>query len=213
MSSRDASSQPPLHFSMLRGYNLADFFTLANAWAGTASILLMLSALVKPELWRIYGALGLLPIAFLCDMADGRIARARQAHSAFGRELDSLADIISFGVAPVTIGYGLGLRGSLDALFLLWFVGCGVSRLARFNLSATTTADTRGAVSYFEGLPIPSSLFLIVVFALCLAAGRVGDRLPFGVFTLGPIVWHPFSLLYFIHGCAMISKTLRIPKW
>jgi CDP-diacylglycerol---serine O-phosphatidyltransferase len=107
----------------------------------------------------------------------------------------------------------MGLRGGLDILLLVFFVGCGISRLARFNITAVDLADAQGKVRYFEGLPIPSSLLLILVLALCFALGRVGDHLPFGVVTLGSYRWHPLSLLYFANGCAMISKTLRIPKW
>jgi CDP-diacylglycerol--serine O-phosphatidyltransferase len=207
------SPQPSQHFSMLRSYHLADLFTLANASAGTGAILLFMSALVTPEPWRVYLAFGLLPLAFACDVADGYVARWRHAHSPFGRELDSLADIISFGVAPVVGGYSMGLRGGWDIPFLVFFVGCGISRLARFNITAVQLADAQGKVRYFGGLPIPSSLLLILVLALCFALGRVGDQLFLGVLTLGSYHWHPLSLLYFANGCAMISKTLRIPKW
>src|SRR5262245_56988898 len=126
----------PSHFSLLRSYQIADWLTLANATAGIASILLMMSALLNPEPWRILVALGLLPIALGCDMADGYVARWRHQRSAFGQELDSLADIVSFGVAPVVLAYGLGMRGGWDALSFLFFMGCGISRLARFNITA-----------------------------------------------------------------------------
>jgi CDP-diacylglycerol--serine O-phosphatidyltransferase len=207
------SPQSSQHFSMLRGYHLADLFTLANACAGTGAILSLMSFLVTPEPWRVYLAFGLLPLALVCDVADGYVARWRHSHSPFGRELDSLADIISFGIAPVVVGYSLGLRSGLDILLLVFFVGCGISRLARFNITTGHLADAQGKVRYFEGLPIPSSLLLILVLALCFALGRVGDHLLFGVITLGSYHWHPLSLLYFANGCAMISKTLRIPKW
>src|SRR5260221_12133131 len=89
------------HFSILRGYRLADLFTLANAFSGTVSILAMMSYLLTPEPWRVSLALGLLPLALVFDVADGRIARRRSQTSEFGRELDSLADIVSVGVEPV----------------------------------------------------------------------------------------------------------------
>jgi CDP-diacylglycerol---serine O-phosphatidyltransferase len=123
------------------------------------------------------------------------------------------SDIISFGIAPVVGGYSRGLRGGLDMLLLLFFVGCGISRLARFNITAADLADVQGKVRYFEGLPIPSSLLLILVLARCFALGRVGDHLLCGVVTLSSYRWHPLSLFYFANGGAMISKTLRIPKW
>src|SRR5689334_13365590 len=128
--------QQARHFSLLRSYQVADLLTLANAAAGMASILLMMSALLSSEPWRIPLALGLLPVALGCDIADGYVARWRHQHSIFGQELDSLADIVSFGVAPVVIAYGLGMRGGWDVLSFLFFVGCGISRLARFNITA-----------------------------------------------------------------------------
>jgi CDP-diacylglycerol--serine O-phosphatidyltransferase len=201
-----------VHFSMLRSYRLADLLTLANAFSGTASILAMLSYLVTPEPWRVSLALGLLPLALVFDIADGRIARARSQHSEFGRELDSLADIVSFGVAPVVVAYGLGVRGGLDALLLMFFVGCGISRLARFNITAAQLSDDTGKVQYFEGMPIPSSLLLILVLASCFYTGHVGNHLPLGVVVIASVHWHPLSALYLANGCAMISKRLRIPK-
>jgi len=200
------------HFSILRGYRLADLFTLANAFAGTASILTMMSYLLTPEPWRVNLALGLLPLALIFDIADGRIARKRSQTSEFGRELDSLADIVSFGVAPVVVAYGGWMRGGLDALILMFFVGCGISRLARFNITAAQLSDETGKVRYFEGTPIPSSLLLILVLGGCFYTGRVGDRLPLGVVSIATVHWHPLSILYLVNGSAMISKTLHIPK-
>jgi CDP-diacylglycerol--serine O-phosphatidyltransferase len=200
------------HFSLLRSYQVADLLTLANAFAGMASILLMISSLLTPEPWRVTLALGLLPVALGCDVLDGFVARRRQQRSEFGQELDSLADIVSFGVAPVVIAYGLGMRGGWDALIFLFFVGCGISRLARFNITAAALADATGKVRYFEGTPIPSSVVLVLILAGCFYTGNVGDQLPLGVVTLASMHWHPLSLLYLANGCAMISKTLRIPK-
>lgn len=212
MLNEEARPKKVVHFSLLRSYHVADLITLANAFAGTASILAMMSYLVSPDSWRVYLALGLLPLAFGCDYADGLVARWRYEASVFGRELDSLADIVSFGVAPVTLAYGLGMRGSVDVLILIFFVGCGISRLARFNITAAQLADAQGKVEYFEGAPIPSSLVLILILAVCFYTGRVGDRLPLGVIEVAAFQWHPLSFLYFVSGCAMVSKTLRIPK-
>ena len=212
MAGTDLRPPPLVHFSMLRSYHLADLLTLANACAGTASILAMMSYLLTPEGWRVHVALGLLPVALGFDIADGYCARWRHTHSLFGRELDSLADIVSFGVAPVVIAYGFGMRGSLDACLLMFFMGCGISRLARFNITAAQLADTKGKVGYFEGTPIPSSLLLMMVLAVCFFTGRVGDNLPLGVIEIASLRWHPLSLLYFANGCTMISKTVRIPK-
>jgi len=200
------------HFSMLRSYQLADLLTLANAFAGMASILGMMSYLLTPEPWRVNLALGLLPVALGFDMADGLVARWHHQSSMFGQELDSLADIVSFGVAPVVLAYGLGMRGGWDVLIFLFFVGCGISRLARFNITASELSDAKGKVRYFEGTPIPSSLLLVLILAVCFYTGNIDENLPLGVITLGSVHWHPLSLFYVVNGCAMTSKTLRIPK-
>jgi CDP-diacylglycerol--serine O-phosphatidyltransferase len=210
--SQARSSKQPTHFSMLRSYQVADLLTLANAAAGTAAILSMMSYLTKAESWRVYLALALLPVALAFDIADGRVARWRHENSVFGEELDSLADIVSFGVAPAALAYGLGMRGALDAGILMFFVACGISRLARYNVTAGQLADAAGKVRYFEGTPIPSSLLLVALLALCFYLGRIGDDLPFGVVEVASWQWHPASTLFFVNGCTMISKTLRIPK-
>jgi CDP-diacylglycerol---serine O-phosphatidyltransferase len=201
-----------VHFSMLRNYQPADLITLANGAAGTAAILAIMSYLTTPELWRIYVAMALLAVALIFDIADGKIARRRDEHSPFGQELDSLADIVSFGVAPAALAYGIGMRGLLDAVILVYFVACGISRLARYNVTAADLADAAGKVKYFEGTPIPSSLILVAIMAVCVYIGRTGDDLPLGVLEIAGARWHPVSLLFFVNGSAMISKTLHIPK-
>lgn len=153
----------------------------------------------------------LLPVALLFDVMDGRIARRRNEASALGRELDSLADIVSFGVAPAVMGFAVGLRGGWDLLCLLAFVACGISRLARYNVTAEALADAHGKVRYFEGFPIPSSLLIALGLAVLFATGRAPQSV-LGVLTLGPGDLHLLALVYPLHGAAMISKTLRIPK-
>ena len=111
------------------------------------------------------------------------------------------------------LAYGLGMRGTLDVIVLIYFVACGISRLARYNVTAGQLADTSGKVKYFEGTPIPSSLILVAVLALCVYFGRADDNLPLGVVEIGGARWHPLSLLFFVNGSMMISKTLRIPKF
>ena len=197
---------------MLRAYRAADFFTLANGAAGTAAIFAVISYVENPDRWRIYLAFCLLPLALLLDVADGKIARRQNEHSLFGVELDSLADIVSFGVAPAVLAYGLGMRAAIDVFTLLYFVACGISRLARYNITAGELAAAGDKVKYFEGTPIPSSLLLVAVLALCFHTHRIGDDLPLGVLEIGALRWHPLSLLYFVSGSAMISKTLKIPK-
>ncbi|HTM08533.1 MAG TPA: CDP-alcohol phosphatidyltransferase family protein [Verrucomicrobiae bacterium] len=200
------------HFSMLRSYRAADLLSLGNAASGTAAIFAIMSYLEQPDRWRVYLALGLLPLALALDIADGRVARLQNKHSLFGGELDSLADIVSFGVAPAALAYALGMRGGLDVAILLFFVACGISRLARYNVTAAEIAAAGEKVKHFEGTPIPSSLILILILALCFHWRRVDADLPFGVIKIISFDWHPLSLMYLLSGAGMISKTLRIPK-
>ena len=153
-------------------------------------------------------------LALICDSLDGYVARNYgRRQSALGGDLDSLADVISFSVAPAVLGFTLGLRGGWDMLCLTYFVVCGVSRLARFNVTAFSLADAKtGKVKYFEGTPIPTSIVIVGVLALAFLTGRVGDMLWFGVWDTGPADLHPFALVYVASGSAMISATLRIPK-
>jgi len=197
---------------MIRDFALADVITLGNGVAGFGSVLLALAYLVKNQSVFINCAMVLLPIAGVLDFFDGRVARWRQRNSALGAQLDSLADLISFGVAPAVLGYALGLRGGWDALILTYFVSCGQSRLARYNVTSTTMADDAGKVRYFEGTPIPTSVGLVFIWMGLYHAGKTGAAIPFGQVQLGPFLAHPFAAIYAISGSAMISKTLKIPK-
>src|SRR3546814_13697522 len=99
--------------------------------------------------------MALIPLAFVLDAFDGRVARWRTVASTLGRELDSLADVISFGVAPAALGSACGLQGGWDWVVLSYFVGCGVSRLARYNVTAEHLSGEGGQARYFEGTPVP----------------------------------------------------------
>ena len=197
---------------MLRGFHLADFLTLRNAACGMASVLLAMRYVGSGELSHFLWAAVMAPLALAFDMLDGRVARWRQQHSALGRELDSLADIVSFGVGPAALGYAAGLRGGWDALVLLYFVCCGVSRLARYNVTAESLSAGADKVAYVEGTPIPSSVLLTAILATLAWQGQLGDSIPGGAWALGPWTLHPLALLFALSGTLMISKTLRIPK-
>lgn len=205
--------QRPRHFSMLRGFHLADFVTLANAASGTLAVFLAMSFMASQSLQHFYAAAVMAPLALVFDVLDGRVARWRQTNSALGRELDSLADIVSFGVAPAALGYAAGLQGGWDAIALVYFVCCGVSRLARYNVTAETLSAGAAKVPYFEGTPIPTSVVLTGVLAAAAWQGALGDELWGGVWQLGPWVLHPLSLMFVLSGTLMISKTLHIPKF
>lgn len=200
------------HFSMIREFHLADWFTLANAFCGTGAIFAAMRFLQDGVVNDLLIGMALIPAAFVFDALDGRVARWRQSSSTLGRELDSLADVISFGVAPAALAYACGLQGGWDWVVLSYFVGCGVSRLARYNVTAEALAGGDDKVKYFEGTPIPTSLLLVVVLAIAAWQGALGDRLWLGMVRLGPWQFHPLVLMFALSGSLMISKTLRIPK-
>lgn len=207
------TSQKRQRFSMLRSYTVADIFTLSNAACGTVSVFLCLNYLDLGNPTFIWIAFLLIPFALIFDALDGWVARKRQAWSLMGADLDSLADVVSFGVAPAVIGFTLGLRGIWDMIFLVYFVVCGISRLARFNVTAEELADeTTGKVKFFEGTPIPTSVVLVAILAALTVQGNVGIELMWGgMIRIAGGMFHPLSLLYFISGSLMIS-TIRIPK-
>ena len=204
-------SKPP-HFSLIRQFHLADWLTLGNAFCGTGAIFAGMKFLQDGVLRYLLIGMALVPLAFVLDTLDGKVARWRRQSSVLGRELDSLADVISFGVAPATLGYACGMQGGWDWLILSYFVGCGVSRLARFNVTAEALSDGGDKVKYFEGTPIPTSLVLVIVLAIAAWQGQIGDTLWLGEIRLGPWLLHPLVLMYALSGSLMISKTLRIPK-
>jgi CDP-diacylglycerol--serine O-phosphatidyltransferase len=199
--------------SMLRSYTPADALTIGNAACGTIAIFLCLDYIADDNRRFLWTAFILLPLALACDVLDGYVARLNKRRpSVLGADLDSLADVISFGVAPAMLGFTLGLRGGWDMAVLTYFVICGVSRLARFNVTAVDLADTAtGKVKYFEGTPIPTSILIVAVLGAAVALGRIDEAVWFGAYKLGPAVLHPLALLYGVSGSAMIS-TIRIPK-
>ncbi|TAA19987.1 CDP-diacylglycerol--serine O-phosphatidyltransferase [Pseudoxanthomonas winnipegensis] len=202
----------PRHFSMLRDFQLADWFTLGNAFCGSGAVFASLHYMQQGRVGVLLAGMALIPLAFIFDALDGRVARWRKSASTLGRELDSLADVISFGVAPAALAYACGLQGGWDWLILSYFVCCGVSRLARYNVTAEALSGDEGKVTYFEGTPIPTSLALVVLLAVAAVQGRLGAQVWWGQWQLGPWQLHPLVLLFALSGSLMISKTLRIPK-
>jgi CDP-diacylglycerol--serine O-phosphatidyltransferase len=199
--------------SMIRSYTPADLLTLANASCGTLSIFACLSYIAGDRSPQIWAAFTLPVLALLFDVLDGYVARrAPRRKSVFGADLDSLADIVSFGVAPAVLGYTLGLRGLWDVLLLTYFVCCGISRLARFNVTSDAlTNEATGKVRYFEGTPIPTSILLVVIMAVLFDVGATGADFAGGHVQMLGRGFHPFSILFAISGSLMIS-TIRVPK-
>lgn len=198
-------------FSMIREFHFADWFTLGNAICGTGALFSSMTYLQTGHVNRIYAASALILAALVFDVLDGRIARWRQKSSAMGRELDSLADVISFGVAPAVLAYACGMQGLFDRVILAYFVACGVSRLARYNVTAEALSEGTGKVKHFEGTPIPTSFVLVLLLTIGAAREALGDRLWFGAVQLAGFTLHPLALLFALSGSLMISR-IRIPK-
>jgi len=212
MNSLETPVSRPRRFSLIRSFVLADFLTLGNGFCGSGSVLAAMNYLVTGQSCWIVTAMVLLPIAGMFDFADGRVARWRHRSSAIGADLDSLADVISFGLAPAAVGFAVGLRGALDVAILLYFVACGISRLARFNATADAlTDDASGKVKYFEGTPIPTSVLIVVLLGVLHFTGNLGPNLWLGSWEIGNLLLHPLALIYVVSGSAMIS-TIRVPK-
>jgi CDP-diacylglycerol--serine O-phosphatidyltransferase len=209
--SRDEDRPRSRHLSMLRSYTIADLFTLANASCGTISIFLCLNYIAEGRNAYFWIAFALLYLALFCDVFDGWWARRSRRQSVLGADLDSLSDIVSFGVAPAVLGFTLGLRGGWDMAILAFFVVCGISRLARFNVTAEALADASGKVKYFEGTPIPTSIVIVTLLGIAFAMQAIDEALWFGALRLGPAELHPLSLIYAFSGMGMIS-TVHIPK-
>jgi CDP-diacylglycerol---serine O-phosphatidyltransferase len=198
-------------FAMIREFHFADWFTLGNAICGTGALFSCMTYLQTASISRIYAACALILAALIFDILDGRIARWRQKSSALGRELDSLADVISFGVAPAVLGYACGMQGLYDRVILAFFVACGVSRLARYNVTAEANSDGTGKVKFFEGTPIPTSFVLVCVLTVGASLGAIDEQLWFGAVRAAGFTLHPLALMFAVSGSLMISR-IRIPK-
>ena len=196
---------------MIREFHLADWFTLGNAVSGVGALFSAMSFLETGDVRHIYFAAALVFAALVFDVLDGRIARWRQKSSAMGRELDSLADVISFGVAPAIIAYACGMQGLYDRILLAFFVACGVSRLARYNVTAEVMSEGTGKVKFFEGTPIPTSFVLVLLMGIAASMGAVREHLWFGKVAIAGFTLHPLVLIFALSGSLMISR-IKIPK-
>ena len=139
---------------MKRGiYVLPNLFTTGNLFCGFWAIIS-----VFQEKY-FYAAVAIL-LAAVCDALDGKVARISGSSSKFGVQYDSLADLISFGVAPAVLAFDWALRpyGKFGWLAAFLFVVCGALRLARFNVMAAS-----GDTKYFKGLPIPAAAAMIAL--------------------------------------------------
>ncbi|KAK1830545.1 hypothetical protein QBC39DRAFT_260787 [Podospora conica] len=205
------------HFSLIKAMHLADLITEMNGLCGILSIFSSLRYCAGGDPTshgNLWAALSLLPLGLFFDFFDGKVARWRHKSSLMGQELDSLADLISFGVAPAVVAFSIGIRTPLDHLCLAFFVLCGLTRLARFNVTAASIPkDATGKAAYFEGTPIPTTLGLDAMMGWWVSQGWIHDAVPGGVWLAGtPLEFHPVVLVFMIHGCLMTSKSIHVPK-
>lgn len=182
---------------------------------------------------NLWAALAFMPFGLFFDFMDGKVARWRKKSSLMGQELDSLADLvqpplatfhtnheahkciqISFGVAPAASAFAIGLRTPVDHLLLTCFVLCGLTRLARFNITVgNVPKDASGKSKYFEGTPIPTSLSIAALMSYWVSKGWVLEDLPLGTWATGTsFEFHPIVGLFILSGIGMTSKTIHIPK-
>jgi len=204
------------HFSMIRALHLADLITELNGFCGIMSIFSSLRYCLgeQNDYAHMWTALTFMPLGLFFDFMDGKVARWRKKSSMLGQELDSLADLISFGVAPAVAAFTLGLRTPLDTVILTVFVLCGLTRLARFNVTVShLPKDATGKSQYFEGTPIPTTLTIAGLMAFWVSRGWVQEKLPGGTYGAGEL-WevHPVAGLFLLWGCMMVSKTIKLPK-
>lgn len=202
------------HFSMIRNLHLADFITMLNGFCGFYSIISCLRFTLTGKPHYVQRAHFFIFLGMCFDFFDGRVARLRNRSSLMGQELDSLADLVSFGVAPASIAFAIGFQTTVDVLVLSFFVLSGLARLARFNVTvAQLPKDSGGKSKFFEGLPMPTTLALVLGMAYLVRKGLILESIPLGIFREGLLLEvHPLVGIFFLHGCGMISKSLKIPK-
>ncbi|ETN45444.1 CDP-diacylglycerol-serine O-phosphatidyltransferase [Cyphellophora europaea CBS 101466] len=205
------------HFSLIKAMHLADAITLGNGLSGFMSILSSLKYCSgsPADTLNLWLAFGFIPFGLFFDFFDGKVARWRNKSSLMGQELDSLADLVTFGVSPAAAAFSIGFRTPVDQLLLTFYVLCGLTRLARFNVTvAMLPKDKTGKSKYFEGVPVPFACFATcAVTATWSYMGLIHDKLPFATVLTGSFLeYHPAVLVFVVMGCSMVSKTIKIPK-
>ena len=201
-------------------YVLPTFFTAGNIFLGFVSILQAFKGAMLVASQQNYGwnphfeiAAKMIGIAMVLDGLDGRIARMTNTVSDFGRELDSLADVITFGIAPAVLAYTWGVQfigAGIDPVFreqlqntgyfaTFMYLVCGAARLSRFNVQTNPVPKNPGRPDrkYFVGLPIPAaaSLLAAVVFAA----------------NSAPIIDWPFAIMWM--ALVAITGFLMVSTW
>ncbi len=151
---------------------LPNLFTISSIFCGFYAIVLM--SVVDPASQELYKAALLIFFATFFDAFDGRVARMTRTQSEFGKQLDSLADVISFGVAPGLLAYQWGLvnLGPVGLVIAFVFPVCGSLRLARFMVIASRGGSD--ASKFFTGLPVP--LAAVTLVSLVIAHHKSGHE-------------------------------------
>lgn len=156
MKRKRLQTRRPKHQSFTR--MIPNLLTLLNLCAGATAIRFALSD-------RFEEAVAAILLAGVLDLLDGGMARLLRAGSKLGAELDSLADLVSFGVAPGVMVYAWTMHtaGGIGWVPTLLFCVCAALRLARFNIAQDNTTEAQGAYSYFVGLPTPGAAGILMV--------------------------------------------------
>src|SRR2546423_12321402 len=193
----------------LKIYFLPNLLTAGNLFCGFVALTKIVEADLSTGFQDIRFALGFILLACIFDLFDGRVARMGGVESPFGREFDSLADLISFGAAPAFLVHRIVLRDFLpDRPEVGWFIAsiyliCGAFRLARFNCLATMSSG--GGGKEFLGFPIPSAAGLVSSLTLLIIKLYENEK------NLGPWKWTPAVVLVFLS--AMMVSTVKYPSF
>jgi len=194
----------------LKIYFLPNLFTAGNLFCGFVALTKIVEAdLSSGEFLEIKLALGFILLACIFDLFDGRVARMGGVESPFGREFDSLADLVSFGVAPAFLVYKVVLADVFSNHPQLgWFIAsiyllCGAFRLARFNCLAVMAGG--GGGKEFLGFPIPSAAGLVASLTLLIIHLNEKDK------TLGHWKYVPAAVLVFLS--VMMVSTVKYPSF
>lgn len=181
-------------------YLLPNAFTVASIFCGFLAMIIAFKNQGAPD--DIYRASWLIGLSMFLDGMDGRVARWTNTQSEFGVQLDSLADVIAFGVAPAVVVYQWALAdmGFMGVFAAFSFIACGAMRLARFNVQ--TAEDSDSASTYFTGIPIPTAAGVIASFVLM--------NIAFGQSPAG-MAW-PIMGLLMLMAFLMVS-TVRYPTF
>ncbi len=200
------------HFTMIRNFGFADVATFGNMACGMESMFFAIHYINTLDQSTIFWAIAFIIFGLGFDIVDGHIARLRNTASPLGRELDSFADALSFGIAPAIIAYALGFNTALDGVALIIFVGCCISRLSRFNVTSDALSFGGPKVKLILGLPTAWSLLPTGTFVYTLWMGYFPVLMKLGLLKMGTEVLHTPVLFYPFIGLLMISETIRFNR-